>query len=232
MIECFLIMKILKNFTACCLLSFFYCLFYASYSYASSPFIADISVSNSSTELFLSAKLKGGFTAGIEEIIHSGAPTTFTYYIKLLRHRSGWFDSTEYSKTIKRIVKYDVFKKEYKFNEEVEEPALLPAEKNNSSLNEAKQEIKQNDRDTENHVVSTNEKITKDFDELKKWLANLESIKIIPSKQITPINKYYINIKADLKTIKLWFPFNYILFFVSFWDVTTDWEVSSPFTAD
>jgi hypothetical protein len=232
-------MKILKNLLIWCLISALYWLFFPAYSYASSPFIADISVANSSSELFISAKLKGGFTPDIEEIIHSGAPTTFTYYIKLMRYRSGWYDSTEYSKTIKRTVKYDVLKKEYKFIEEIEEPALLTNKKNNSGKNLKVQGV---DESAESKILNsgmvesspplTNEKVTKDIDELKKWLANLESIKITPSKPPLSGSKYYVNIKADLKTIKLWFPFNYILFFVSLWDVTTDWEVSSPFSAD
>ena len=98
--------------------------------------------------------------------------------------------------------------KEYRFSEEVNDP-LLPADKNTNS-----------------------EKVTKDFDELKKWLSELDSVSLVPSKQIIQGNKYYVSIKADLKTTKLWFPFNYILFFVSFWDIITDWEVSSPFTID
>ncbi|MBI3582753.1 MAG: DUF4390 domain-containing protein [Nitrospinae bacterium] len=201
--------------------------------------MADISVTNSSSELLLSAKLKGGFTTEIEEIIHSGAPTTFTYYIKLMRYRSGWYDRTEYSKTIKRTVKYDVLKKEYKFSEEIEESALPPDKKNNSEKDLKGQGVEgSSESKTLNHGTLEssppliNEKATKDFDELKKWLANLESIKITPTKPPASGSKYYVNIKADLKTIKLWFPFNYILFFVSLWDVTTDWEVSSPFSAD
>ncbi len=225
-------MKIFKSFLFYCSILAFYCLFFFGYSYASSPFIADISVTNSSSDLLLSAKLKGGFTTEIEEIIHSGAPATFTYYIKLMRYRSGWYDSTEYSKTIKRTVKYDVLKKEYKFSEEIKEPVSPPDKKNNSASTEIIQETKQNDKGSENPAISANEKVTKDFDELKKWLANLESIKITPTKPPASGSKYYVNIKADLKTIKLWFPFNYILFFVSLWDVTTDWEVSSPFSAD
>lgn len=225
-------MKIFKNLLFHCSILAFYCLFFAGYSYASSPFIADISVTNSSSDLLLSAKLKGGFTTEIEEIIHSGAPTTFTYYIKVMRYRSGWYDSTEYSKTIKRTVKYDVLKKEYKFSEEIVEPASPPHKKNNLASTEIVQETKQNEKGSENSDIPANEKATKDIDELKKWLANLESIKITPTKPPASGSKYYVNIKADLKTIKLWFPFNYILFFVSLWDVTTDWEVSSPFSAD
>src|SRR3989338_5244001 len=118
-------MKIFKNFLFYCFIFVFCYLFFPGYSYASSPFIADISVTNSSSDLLLSAKLKGGFTTEIEEIIHSCAPATFTYYIKLMRYRSGWYDSTEYSKTIKRTVKYDVLKKKYKFSEEIEEPSSL-----------------------------------------------------------------------------------------------------------
>ncbi|HAP66392.1 MAG TPA: hypothetical protein DCQ99_00935 [Nitrospinae bacterium] len=232
-------MKILREILFGCLIFVCCLLFSASYSYASNPFIADISVAKSSPELFVSAKLKGGFTPEIEEIIHSGAPATFTYYIKLMRYRSGWTDSTEYSKTIKRTVKYDVLKKEYKLSEEIEEPIPSPDNKKNGEKNlrgqgrEGTSESKiLNPGTIESSPTLVNEKVTKDLDELKKWLANLESIKIIPLKQTDPGSKYYINIKADLKTIKLWFPFNYILFFVSLWDVTTDWEVSSPFTAD
>ncbi|MEK6589224.1 MAG: DUF4390 domain-containing protein, partial [Nitrospinota bacterium] len=175
---------------------------------ASVPFIGDIYITNSSENMLLSARLRGGFTNETVEIIHSGATTTFTYHIHLLRSRSGWFDRVECSKTIKRGVKFDVLMKEYRFSEEVNDP-LLPADKNTNS-----------------------EKVTKDFDELKKWLSELDSVSLVPSKQIIQGNKYYVSIKADLKTTKLWFPFNYILFFVSFWDIITDWEVSSPFTID
>ncbi|OGW01721.1 MAG: hypothetical protein A3D20_07975 [Nitrospinae bacterium RIFCSPHIGHO2_02_FULL_39_82] len=200
--------KMLKRLLTCFLLFTFCFLVIKDYAFASGPFIGDISVIKSSENIAFSARLKGGITKDIVEIINSGAPTTFTYYIQLVRHRSGWFDSVEYSKTIKRSVKYNVLTKEYKFGEDVEDSIPQANKKNNV------------------------EKVTKDFDELKKWLANLESISLIPSKQIAAGDKYYISIKADLKTISLWFPFNYILFFVSFWDITTDWEVSSPFTAD
>jgi hypothetical protein len=232
-------MNILKSLLIYCLLPTAYCLLPTTYASAAGPFIADISVTGSSKNLVLSARLKGGFTNEIVEIIHSGAPATFTYYIELMRYRSGWTDSSEYSKIIKRSVKYDVLMKEYKFTEEVEEPQISakppslekvsgssqPAAPVSLPLPEKKEGNKKN-----------SEKITKDFEELKKWLSVLESIKLGRSKQIAPGNKYYISIKADLKTIRLWFPFNYLFFFlspfVSMWDVTTEWEVSSPFTAD
>src|SRR3990172_7867474 len=161
-------MKIFKNFLFYCSILAFYCLFFSGYSYASSPFIADISVTNSSSDLLLSAKLKGGFTPEIEEIIHRGAPATFTYYIKLMRYRSGWTDSTEYSKTIKRTVKYGVLKKEYKFSEEIKEPVSPPDKKNNSASTEIKQKKKKNERGSKNPAISANEKVTKDFDELDR----------------------------------------------------------------
>src|SRR3989338_2771181 len=135
-------MKIFKNFLFYCFIFVFCYLFFPGYSYASSPFIADISVTNSSSDLLLSAKLKGGFTTEIEEIIHSCAPATFTYYIKLMRYRSGWTDSTEYSKTIKRTVKYDVLKKEYKFSEEIKEPVSPSDKKNNKKKKKKKKKGK------------------------------------------------------------------------------------------
>ncbi|MBI3815511.1 MAG: DUF4390 domain-containing protein [Nitrospinae bacterium] len=232
-------MKILKNLFAYCLLPTAYCLMFTPYASAAGPFIADISVTNSSENLALSARLKGGFTNEIVEIIHSGAPATFTYYIELMRYRSGWTDSSEYSKIIKRTVKYDVLMKEYKFTEVVEEPPLSakpPSLEKGSISNPPDVPVNLPVAEKTEGDKKTSEKITKDFEELKKWLSGLESIKLAQSKQILPGNKYYISIKADLKTIKLWFPFNYIFFFVSpfvsLWDVTTDWEVSSPFSAD
>lgn len=223
-------MKILKSFLICGLLNTAF-LFFISPAFASEPFIGDISVNNISGNLVLSAKLKGGITSNIAEIIHSGATTTFTYYIQLVRSRSGWFDSIEYSKTIKRTVKFDVLKKEYRFNEEADEP-LVPINETEANKKQDKNPSPISPASQVENTGGVNERVTKDFEEVKKWLDELESIKLVSSKQIMYGSKYYINIKADLKTINLWFPFNYILFFVSFWDITTEWEVSSPFTAN
>ncbi len=232
-------MKILRIFLCCIFLFTVHCPLFTNSAYAAGPFISDISVTNSSENLVLSAKLKGGFTNDIVEIIHSGAPTTFTYYIELMRYRSGWTDIAEYSKTIKRTVKYDVLLKEYRFTEEIEEPPFSPKpqplEKVGSS-NPLDAPANAPVAEKTAGEKKSSEKTTKDFEELKKWLSDLESIKLAQSKHIAPGNKYYISIKADLKTIKLWFPFNYLFFFlspfISLWDVTTDWEVSSPFTSD
>ena len=76
---------------------------------------------------------------------------------------------------------------------------------------------------------NSSNKITKEFNEIKERMARLDGISLASSKMLNPNKKYYVRIKANMKSKKLWFPFSYILYFFSFFDFNTSWEKSTPF---
>ena len=68
-----------------------------------------------------------------------------------------------------------------------------------------------------------NPEVTKSFKEAKKWMAEINSLKIIPLNRLEKGEQYQLRVKAEVskKTLPLYL--HYILFFVSLWDFETDW---------
>ncbi len=64
-------------------------------------------------DLKVSFEVKNAFTKEIEEAIHSGIPTSFTFFIELYRKRSLWFDEPLGRWRFSHTVKYDSLKEEY-----------------------------------------------------------------------------------------------------------------------
>jgi len=65
--------------------------------------------------------------------------------------------------------------------------------------------------------------VTKSFQEARKLMAEIDSLKIIPLWKLEKGGKYQIRAKAELSKLTLPFYLHYILFFVSLWDFETDW---------
>ena len=63
----------------------------------------------------------------------------------------------------------------------------------------------------------------KSFEEAKKLMADIDSLTIVPLKQLEKGKQYQIRCKAKLSKLTLPFYLHYILFFVSLWDFETDW---------
>ena len=59
-----------------------------------------------------------------------------------------------------------------------------------------------------------NPEVTKSFKEAKKWMTEINSLKLIPLNRLE---------KAEVSKKTLPFYLHYILFFVSLWDFETDW---------
>ncbi|MBI5167062.1 MAG: DUF4390 domain-containing protein [candidate division NC10 bacterium] len=70
---------------------------------------------------------------------------------------------------------------------------------------------------------------TKSFQEVKKWMGGLEGIKVVPYQALGKEELYYIQIRAEIRSIELAFPLNYLLFFVSFFNFDTPWADSPYF---
>ena len=65
--------------------------------------------------------------------------------------------------------------------------------------------------------------ITKSFSEAQKWMSEVNSLKIIPLGQLEKGQQYQLRTKAEVSKQTLPFYLHYVLFFVSLWDIETDW---------
>ena len=193
--------------------------------------IVNISVNESYSLLTASASLDGAFTEDIEEAFMSGMPVTFTFYVKLIRDRSILWDTKENIVKVHKIVKYDSFAKEFNAIEII--GGSSPKEKKFDSLLAS---IKKADRDTLFSKKDASQKETtkrylvlKNLSMVKSWMSRLKQIPMGNKLDYKPNAKYHLEVKAEMDTIKLTPPFNYIFFFVSFLDFDTEWAASSPF---
>lgn len=64
--------------------------------------------------------------------------------------------------------------------------------------------------------------VTQSFDEAKKLMTEIDSLKIVPLKQLVKGRHYQLRAKAELSKVTLPFYLHYVLFFVSLWDFETD----------
>jgi len=65
--------------------------------------------------------------------------------------------------------------------------------------------------------------VTKSFAEAQKWMSEVNSLKIIPLGQLEKGQQYQLRTKAEVSKQTLPYYLHYVLFFVSFWDIETDW---------
>ena len=64
---------------------------------------------------------------------------------------------------------------------------------------------------------------TKSFSEAQKWMTEVNSLKIIPLRKLEKGQQYQLRTKAEVDKQTLPFYLHYVLFFVSLWDIETDW---------
>ena len=67
------------------------------------------------------------------------------------------------------------------------------------------------------------EKIVKSFNEAKKLMTEIDSLKVVALSRLEKDGQYQIRAKAQLSKLTLPFYLHYVLFFVSMWDFETDW---------
>ena len=158
--------------------------------YAQDATLTNITVSNTQEDLLLFLNLEGAFREEMKQAILSGAPSTFSFFAKLNRVRSFWFDKDIADLEVTHTIVYDNLKKEF---------TVTRSWKDN------------------------NAEVTKSFDEAKKWMTEIDSLKINPLNRLEKGEQYQLRVKAEVskKTLPLYL--HYILFFVSLWDFETDW---------
>ncbi len=65
--------------------------------------------------------------------------------------------------------------------------------------------------------------VVKSIDAAQKLMTEVDSLQIVPLSQLERGRQYQIQAKAQLNKMTLPFYLHYVLFFVSFWDIETDW---------
>ena len=65
--------------------------------------------------------------------------------------------------------------------------------------------------------------VTQSFEEAKKLMSEVDSLKIVPLKHLEKGLLYQIRAKTELSKLTLPFYLHYVLVFVSLWDFETDW---------
>ena len=65
--------------------------------------------------------------------------------------------------------------------------------------------------------------VTKSFNEAQKWMTEVNSLKIIPLSKLEKGQQYQLRTKAEVSKQTLPFYLHYVLFFISLWDIETDW---------
>lgn len=96
------------------ILSFIVTLLLIQPIHAESASIANVNIFNTGKRLVLNASLKDGFSEEIVEAINSGVPVGITYTLVLKRKIPLFLDKKIVMRKIKRFVKYDTLKEEYK----------------------------------------------------------------------------------------------------------------------
>lgn len=208
---------------------------------ARQAFVVDVIRAKPYDHVLASASIRGAFTPEIIETIQSGAPVTFTYFIQLKRHRPIIWNETVRELAIKRMVKFDTLKKEYlTWEKRAEDEDEIDFELELKAL-----EFKRGERGEpeakpapgstapaagSGGKTAADPVALKNLKELERWMTHLEKVDLGPAKGLDRYTRYYIRVRCEMKSIKLIPPFNYILFFVSFWDFDTDWGSSTPFT--
>lgn len=158
--------------------------------YAQDATLTNITVSNTRDDLLLFLNLKGAFREEMKKAILSGVPSTFSFFAKLNRVRSFWFDKDIADLEVTHTIIYDNLKKEFTVTRSWKE---------------------------------NNPEVTESFNEAKKWMTEIDSLKIIPLNRLEKGEQYQLRVKAEVskKTLPLYL--HYILFFMSLWDFETDW---------
>ena len=70
---------------------------------------------------------------------------------------------------------------------------------------------------------ATPQKVVKSFEEAKKLMTEIDSLKVVELNRLAKGRQYQIRTKAKLSKLTLPFYLHYVLFFVALWDFDTDW---------
>ncbi|BCL60340.1 hypothetical protein DGMP_10330 [Desulfomarina profundi] len=106
--------------------------------------IEELTATTSETHLILFGTLKNSFNSEMIEVLHSGIPLHFTFYIELYKTAKNWPDEMISSITLQHTMEFDTLKESYKVTLEEEKNkthtfrSLFEAQKVINEINGAK----------------------------------------------------------------------------------------------
>jgi hypothetical protein len=83
-------------------------------AYAAEAKLTDIVLTNTRDHVVVYFRVADCFTKEMEEAIHNGIPTTFTFFVKLHQMRRLWWDKSIADLKVSHEIQYDGLKKEYR----------------------------------------------------------------------------------------------------------------------
>ena len=75
--------------------------------------LSDLTVTNTRDHLLIYLRVDGAFREEMVQAIHSGVPTTFSFFTSLYETRGWWFDREVADVTSTHTLRYDTLKKEF-----------------------------------------------------------------------------------------------------------------------
>ncbi len=204
---------------------------FAGTALATGAHILNITVKERFSVLTASVDLEGAFTENIREAFKSGMPVTFTFLINVERSRPLFWDASEKSLKLHKIVKYDSLSKEFNAIDIIAEKPPRPEEFDAllASIKKANGDTLFSEKPAMSALWKRRYLVLKDLPSVEYWMSRLRGIPLGSAADYPPDEKYYLQVKAEMNSIKLTPPFNYLFFFVSFLNFDTKWETSSPF---
>jgi len=67
------------------------------------------------------------------------------------------------------------------------------------------------------------------YNHAKQMMADINALPVMVLNKLDKNHFYYLKLKVELRKVKLPLHLEYLLFFVSFWDIETDWHVERFF---
>jgi hypothetical protein len=110
------------------LLCFFSCLSITPYAAAKSNrkvTIKELTATTSETHLIVFGSLENSFTSEMVEILHSGIPLRFSFFIDLYKTAENWPDEQIASYTFQHVMTFDTLKESYRISLEEDNNKVL-----------------------------------------------------------------------------------------------------------
>ncbi len=170
-------------------------------AHASEPRIADVQAIIKNGQVRVWARLRHGFGPQTRRDLHNGIPKEFYYYLALKRKQKNWIDEEMLSRTIRDTVRYDLLKKQYTVIR--------------------RQDGQAGERDTREETA-----VWDDFEAMERAVSALHDVALTPVSSLTPGQRYYVDVKAQMKAARLPFYQEFLLFFIPFLEVDTRWSRS------
>lgn len=202
-------------------------------SASSGASVVNIHMEGRDGRMKVSALLSGALPDKTEEAVMSGLPVTFTWELRLVRERAVIWDDSEEVRLVHKTVKYDTLTREFNALEETAgEP--VEAEEFDGTVEKIKAARGDADRNNNANPKAPPARLATfaAWRHTEEWIRTLKETDLGPNERFEAGEKYFVEIKASSRKIKLIPPFNILLFFLDLLNFDTPWERSSPFVVD